>query len=125
MLLESMSKKEKNDESFVCENPDIDPTETRTEKGIRSYWVNTNSKSLDGLPGILYAPYAKTTPKSPWTLEGFKSQQPSNKAGQETVSLSLMTAKVHLENNAKLLMAFSLGVLLTAIVTKISDIIIH
>jgi hypothetical protein len=35
--------------------PDIGESPPRPEKGLKWYWMFRNAKSLDGLPGVLYA----------------------------------------------------------------------
>ena len=48
-----------------------DPTtlEPRTDKGLREYWANHNTKSIDGLPGVTCALDAPDAPTNKWNRE--------------------------------------------------------
>lgn len=109
-----------------CENADVafepelfsnDPHNARAEKGMRNYWIEKNSLSIDGLPGVQIAPFAKETPRSGWSLEHKK--QPSLSENGLAIR---KTARVDI--SAKLIVAFSLGALTTAIFMRLSGLMV-
>lgn len=136
MLLENMVRREQADLLFEQEHPGADlhqPDGTgRAEKGMRAYWVKTNMTSVDGLEGVREAPFARKVPQSAWTLEAFKREEAARKrAGTdkstkgEVTELGVKTAALHqlvwTSIDAKLLVAFSFGVLTTAIFMKLGS----
>ena len=108
-----MSKREKEDEVFECEEkPDVDLAVERSNKGMRSYWLTNNKQSLDGLPGVLSAPYVPAIPRSEWTLEKErKLVRPREVKALEVKRQS--TSQLH--PDAKVVTAFALGVLVAAL----------
>lgn len=112
-----MSRREKADGEFQTEKPGADLKEERSEKGLRNYWVTTNMESLDGLPGILSAPFAKPVPQSDWTLdkEGERGKAADIQFGVKGETRS------HLSGDTRLLTAFSLGVLVAAVSFRIGS----
>ncbi|KAG1732963.1 hypothetical protein EDB19DRAFT_1855290 [Suillus lakei] len=40
------------------------------QKGLKAHWIRNNSRSVDGLPGLLTAPHSKVTPASNFDKEG-------------------------------------------------------
>ncbi|KAG1772018.1 hypothetical protein EV702DRAFT_1181375 [Suillus placidus] len=40
------------------------------QKGLKAHWIRTNSRSVDGLPGLLTAPHSKVTPVSNFDKKG-------------------------------------------------------
>lgn len=87
------------------------------DKGMRNYWINNNLKSIDGLPGVEIAPYAKPTPRSGWSAEHGKRKAPVEKG-----VVSKKGAKADFD--AKLVAAFSLGVLVTALFMRLSGLMV-
>ena len=132
MLLENMVRREAADAAFTTSNPSADIHSERAEKGMRAYWVNTNMVSLDGLPGVEGAPFVGKVPKSAWTLEGFKREEREmkrrlgvGKEGEEATKQLTKQSLAALPLDARLVAAFSLGVLTTALFMKLGDIKVY
>ncbi len=127
VLLEHMDKLENNDQAFEATGASDDSAmkdagtseAERAEKGLRAYWLKKNVKSIDGLPGITSAPYAKPTPQSTWKLGG---ESEIGKYDDESAGIvPVFHGKASVGNqDAKLVAAFSFGVLITMLSIKLS-----
>lgn len=128
VLLEYLDKLEKSDQAFeatgteVSTNRDssVSDREERAEKGLRAYWLKNNVKSMDGLPGVTSAPYAKPTPQSTWKLTGKPETGKYDNEAASTTSVVRGKAMVG-SQDAKLVAAFSLGVLVTMLSIRLSN----
>lgn len=112
-----MTRCENADVAFEPELSSADPHRARAENGMRSYWIKKNSLSIDGLPGVQIAPFAKDTPRSGWMTEHKKRSSPTENG---TAIRKAATVGI----NAKLIVAFSLGVLTTAIFMRLSGLMV-
>ncbi|KLO07053.1 hypothetical protein SCHPADRAFT_860669 [Schizopora paradoxa] len=127
-LLEYLDKCEKSDQAFEATGTEVstnkapgvsDDRGERAEKGLRAYWLQNNVLSMDGLPGITTAPYAKPTPRSTWKLEGKPEMGKYDNVTSDT-STEVHKRTIIGDHETKLVAAFSLGVLVTMLSIKLS-----
>ncbi|KAI5115536.1 hypothetical protein M0805_004073 [Coniferiporia weirii] len=116
-LHEFFVRREKADAEFEADHPTDDPREVRAEKGLRNYWLANNARSIDGLPGVLEAPYAPDTPSSTWTREEgiARSNAAVSESGRGISNKLAYYNFAQLENSTPLKVAagFALGVMAT------------
>lgn len=61
---------------------------------MRAYWLEKNSVSIDGLPGVIGAPYARSTPQNGWSKER-ELERSRVLAAQEQEELAKVKARVN------------------------------
>ncbi|TDL22402.1 hypothetical protein BD410DRAFT_839844 [Rickenella mellea] len=109
MLLENMKRREEAD-AAVAENGTGDlESEKMAEKGLKAYWINKNSTSLDGLPGLCVAPYTDKVPRSELDIQ--LSRQGGGVA-EQPVTTAVVEHVKSVYDDLKLIVAFGLGLII-------------
>lgn len=107
-LLEWGAKKEATDRDAETTMGFSSATSPRVQTGLKRWWEERNTTSLDGLPGVVSAHVSD---------EIFRSKPIGKKSVHETVTGNVQNKLAHLFGPAdlKLLLAFLIGVLVTAL----------
>lgn len=111
-LLEGFKKREETDIEAEAE---LEPTCTappRPKNGLKQYWITTNTKSLDGLPGLLSA-YNSSKPFMQKDVV-FKKDIEGTESSTWLSRLALVSGLV----DPKVIVAFALGVVASAAYSK-------
>jgi len=85
----------------------------KSPSGLRSYWVEWNKKSLDGLPGLLVAPDAPVTFRRSNLNVGYKKDDERTK--DATAGLAGVVRRL---GDVNLALGFAFGVLSAALVSR-------
>ena len=94
---------------------------------MRAYWIEKNSVSIDGLPGVLTAPRAHTMPQNGWSKE--REAERSRAIVEEEKSklnvkegnrakLQNVNHDANMSQLTRLVVAFALGGLVTATLAR-------
>ena len=96
--------------------------ESPSSKGLRAYWVEKNTKSLDGLPGVQSAMSTQRLPQSNWTRPK-KGAKDRDDIGTEEILARNRTAKmkVAVEESVKMLGAFVVGMLVVIVYRRYEE----
>lgn len=95
--------------------------------GMRAYWIEKNSVSIDGLPGVLTAPRAHTVPQNWWSKER-ELERSRALVEEENAKQKVKDAKkdklqdedrdTNIHQITRLVVAFALGGLVTATMAR-------
>jgi hypothetical protein len=122
LLNSQFTKREKEDQDFAAaaaEGSSGDSNQTGSGErissaGIKMYWINKNSQSIDGLPGLKTAPESDAVP-----LKGGIKYPPDDIKRRSRPVTETKDRRGDMGTFGVALTAFSLGILITSVLVKV------
>lgn len=117
-LLDWCATLEASDQKFASAHPSAGSGEI-AEKGLKAYWVKENLKSIDGLPAMQAAHVSAVTPvHAPPDGEWGKEVK-----AQTKTSVQVKGGEVQRAEMMKLVAAFSMGIVVSAVYVKLAGVV--
>ena len=107
-----LERREQEHAAAVVADGDGEATASHAEKGLIAYWMNTNMKSIDGLPGMQSAHRSGKVPDSRLVRveEANRNAEGAGKGGKATAEESMASIGAQRKGESvRLLVGFLLG----------------
>lgn len=95
------------------------------DKGLKAMWVKENTKSIDGLPSITFAPKSGVVPiHAPLQKEGTDAELADSELPEQVVAVDRSVAgrKLSREEIGRLVLAFSVGLAVAAVYVQLAGV---